>query len=75
MTTRRLIANRLENLNKLQDVEYYANFADEYGGWEMHEYGTGATRALGFNYRLPSKEFLAYLDGCLAVLRGLKNNY
>lgn len=75
MSLKKIIESRLESLNALQDVHYYATFAAHYGGWEMHEQGTGRNRALGFDYRISSREFLAYLDGCLAVLRGQKFNY
>lgn len=69
---RKEIEGLIESLNKKTGLNYITDYSVFYGGWNLYrlnEHSGHDTGLYGFNYRLSSKEMVAYLRGLLVALQ------
>lgn len=76
MTNRQRIEKMVAELAEATKKPYDTDFNSCYGGWNLYyqsESGGHSRGTFGFDYRLSTKEMIAYMNG---VLKGLayKNN-
>ncbi len=69
---RRLLEFRVGVINKHTGSDYKIDYCGHYGGWEMYvvnkENGGHGRGRFGFDVRMKSPEFYAYLEG---IIKGL----
>ena len=72
------VFGRLEFMNKVVGEEYHADFAAHYGGWELYRLNENCGRnygVLGFDMRMSTTEFMAYIKGVIRAYQTIKFKY
>lgn len=70
------VLGRLEYFNKVVGEEYTADYAAHYGGWELYlNNGKHSRGALGFDIRMSTAEFMAYMKGVINATLAIKFKY
>lgn len=70
------VLGRLKYFNEVVGENYKADYVPHYGGWELYlDNGHHSRGRLGFDMRMSTAEFMAYMTGAINATLLMKFKY